>query len=232
MKKDMEAFARRASVNALAQMTYNCNGSTPGLFEGHTEEIHKLMTSSIYDLDWQVKIEALKFWEKFVEKHLISFDDGPNMMATDATQDFTKKRKLEDDANLVKEKVEILSKCGLVEVLFVAKEDCDKLVQQKALEMLKVLKAIFGKSGNCEQCETKISKFELEINTGISLNYFKENFLHILEDMDTDKLLENASKSTDSYENNLESLVDDILISMDANIDEDVDSNSASVDCY
>lgn len=230
--QDTEAFARRAAMKLLLSWHQR------DLLPARSQDIMKVMRDAIHDLDWEVKLIVLDYWEIIVTETLNSGlekdRDVPSYAASVVVHQPTS-----DSGPSLTDNLTTLCQCGCADLLLAATEDCDRVVQLKALEILKHIHTVTSKhnfddlkmdrssdSQNTKQNGQQCSEDATSLTT--------KDFLSRLSSLDFRTLLAEAEKSTDPYACNPETLLDDIIASMVRSHDEgsNDDDDAFAIDCY
>ena len=148
---DTEAFARRSAVQLLSTWLDNPKFDDCLLFShGNNvtvpcQVVQKLLHVAIGDLDWEVKLQALGFWEKLLESD--RFDSQETA-------------------------IRLLGMSGAGKDLMAAAQDHDKAVKQKSTTILKyVCNRIPSCKHRIELMERVVQDFSLELS---SINLHEE----------------------------------------------------------
>ena len=203
--QDTEAFARRAGMKLL--LSWHRGDVMPS----KSNDIRKVMIQGIHDLDWEVKLTVLDYWEAFV-KDALQMEAVPESAAG----------VVPSSSSCQSEALRTICQCGCSQVLLDATVDCDRAVQAKGLGILKQIHSCSSNSALTPGGKSDISTVE--------------GFMCRLSAMDFDTLLREAKSSTDQYVSNPEALLDDILASMAPverqHHETDEEADALAVDCY
>ena len=223
---DPEAFARRAAVHTMIELS----DIDP---RRSTVVISKLTN----DMDWEVKMAALGFWEKEVSSKLFKCSNLPSYAVDVEDQNGVKRKADEKEKDL--KSLQQMCDCRCANALMIYVTDPDKKVKLKACQLLNLVK-----ENALDNIEPKKLKEDLTKSNGdtghaatIQINLHNsltvDFFVQWLKEQDLTKLEIEASRSIDEYADNPGSLLEDILLSVGVdNSVEGEEDNAASVDCY
>ncbi|KAI8500136.1 hypothetical protein Bbelb_224530 [Branchiostoma belcheri] len=149
----------------------------------HASRVLQILQAVSKDLDWEVKLAALRFWEHVIAHYLPGFSAGavstgqsPNHSSRgqDGGSDVQSSCMEAGDTNW-SHAVENLSSHGCLQLLVEAADDYDRPVSEKACRMLKELKAMM----TSQDQSVKETDFEaiLQMKTG------GDSFKSLLEDI-------------------------------------------------
>ena len=229
IQNDTEAFARRAAIDLLVKLwTHDLVDST------RSHDIEKVMQNAIYDFDWEVKLRVLAFWEQ-VQGAL-----GPQPVKRDGM-----KRGHDDVINVLQPLCDCGGLTVLLEAFddydkAVQKKACVMLKTLKTSCALNDIEPIpedakYSKTDTIEDadavCQEAVSETMCDtvdicgqdsVNEhGVSETTKKvagrdvAEFIRWLRSVDLDRVCDRADQSVDGYADNPESLVDDLLTSLD-----------------
>lgn len=240
---DTEAFARRAALGTI------CDWVHMNQFSTDHAHIYDTLCILIKDMDWQVKLKVLNFWENQYNQLKINIEnskaDTPSYAVELSIEN--NKRKIENhdtDCKALIDKLQEFGKKGGLYVILMGSQDYDQSVQHQACKLLESVKHLCEESGvdlpgcshpkrkmlskniepvNMDTTSSDIPTSKLDIKQDIGVLDFLEN----VENIDLKKMLDLTSQSIDEYQRNPEMLLQDILISLKPNEDED-----NAIDCY
>ncbi|XP_019615096.1 PREDICTED: BRCA1-associated ATM activator 1-like isoform X2 [Branchiostoma belcheri] len=202
---DSHRVAEAIVGEATYDLVVTCSDRSPGVKQlplaaeptnQHASRVLQILQAVSKDLDWEVKLAALRFWEHVIAHYLPGFSAGavstgqsPNHSSRgqDGGSDVQSSCMEAGDTNW-SHAVENLSSHGCLQLLVEAADDYDRPVSEKACRMLKELKAMMtsqDQSVNLEQ---------------------QEDFLRYLRETDFEAILQ-MKTGGDSFE----SLLEDIL---------------------
>lgn len=139
LKNETEAIARCEAATLISKI-YVHRGFTDSILQ----QIYEVMSqAAVVDLHWEVKLNALLFWEKVINNHLQNqgMIDGtfPNVTFSKEHRKIVTLNEAEVKARLNKVLVQ-LSECKCLSVLmFAMQDDCDFEVSKKAVEITQKL---------------------------------------------------------------------------------------------
>ena len=226
--EDSQGFARRATICTLTawlevfpwlqtglnlDIKSSCDANGLEHASGAASRIRQGVSSAMLDLDWEVKLGALQFWETFINLYISrsldiicqnKIDDEKGDMISESCKPLIKLRQLLKQEELISKLSKVL-------------EDEDRTVALKACQMLLSLQDI-------------IQSHPLIKNNTLSeescLEEFRRKSLKELEELSLDELLEVKMKVVDGYEEHPVSLLEDILA-----VTQQKDANIL-LDCY
>ncbi|XP_006814748.1 integrator complex assembly factor BRAT1-like [Saccoglossus kowalevskii] len=206
---DTEAFPRRAAVDVflkwltkhpqIRSYLLSSNYSTYKIGhkveedagESNTEHrsVFSIMLQASHDLDFEVKLSVLNFWEVIIHHYLPCF----------ATKNLTES---------IWDELYHIQKTGCLEGLQSSSDDHDRVVAEKACTILITLKELIVKGLDGKDKNALTVKHKLDIK-----------FIDFLLKTDLDRILSEKSRSVDIYEWNPLALIDDMLYSSESNDD-------------
>ena len=248
LQKDTEAFPRRCVIKLLTKWLQ------ADTLSNHTKMIQSAVNDAIHDLDWEVKLSVLQFWQQVISDKLT--DGSCSVPAYAAGLSVANKRVEHKDGMALLEEI---CEMGGWKCLLVGIRDYDQSVRHKACSILVEVKfhckqVILSNQDSTEpprkqHCPSLAAARNFNVVTDLTipdsihaspkmneqsdvwdqdtLNIATTGqFLHFLESVNLDRLAAETSESTDDYVRNPMSLLDDILISLGKDDDEN------AVDCY
>jgi len=251
IQNDTEAFARRAAIDLLAKLwRQDLVDST------RSHDIEKVMQNAIYDFDWEVKLRVLTFWEQ-VQGAL-----GPQPVKPDGT-----KRGHDDITSVLQPLCDCGGLTVLLEAFddydkAVQKKACVMLRTLKTSYALNDIEPIpedakYSKTDTIEDadavCQEAVSQTMCDtvavcgqdsVNEhGVSKTTKKvasrdvAEFIRWLSSVDLDSVCVHADQSIDGYADNPQSLVDDLLTSLEriehmTDTDGEESGEENVIDCY
>ncbi|XP_071797028.1 BRCA1-associated ATM activator 1-like [Asterias amurensis] len=225
--EDSQGFARRATICTLTawlevfpwlqtglnlDIKSSCDANGLEHASGAASRIRQGVSSAMLDLDWEVKLGALHFWETFINLYISRSLDARQNKIDDEKGDVIG----ESCTPLIKLR-QLLKQEELISKLSKVLEDEDRTVALKACQMLLSLRDLIQ------------SHPSIQNNTSSEescLEEFRRDSLKELKKLSLDELLEVKMKVVDGYEEHPVSLLEDILA-----VTQQKDANIL-LDCY
>lgn len=250
---DAETFSRRAAMELIVSL----HASRLMPFEERTFE--NVMLLAVSDSDWDIKLNAVTFWDAFAKDLFINrYSSGGTMLNASSDLSYLMKG---------------LTESGCLKALITAAEDCDKSVQLLGLKALKNVKEQSANwvklTLNGEETDSSTSIEQLSSNNFNEeptsageplrdiLSYLKFDqiqandekdrvppnaisLLRCLASLDLDSSIIGAETSTDGHDGRPESLLNDLVMSLVMPVtygsgftsSEEEDDDEMAVDCY
>lgn len=144
LQQDSEALARRAAAKALTLITQS--GHFPCDLDRNV--LYRYMSSAaLSDLDWEVKLQALDFWQCIIDESLTQQGmlDGafPELTFSKGKQKIVRLDTKEIRSRLQTALSE-LGSCGCLYVLLQLVDDCDAPVREKSIRLLHHLRDVLA----------------------------------------------------------------------------------------
>ena len=223
--EDSEGFARRAALEVI------CSWSEKPAFSPQQAQIGAIINSSIHDLDWEVKLLVLKYWEEQLER-LTSPQPSVPDNATGLNPDGSAESSLEA--------LKGLGESGCYKTIATAFQDHDPSVQHKAYAITDKLCSNLKEQSQYDILSSDVNsdndtsgeplaKRKCPDSTSskcVSGPHSLSEFLYLVEGLDLNRCLKESAQSTDEYQRNPLTLLDDILTSLRQN------SEDNAIDCY
>ena len=181
-------------------------------------EIAQGVCHAYKDLDWEVKLRGLEFWEAVIDS-FISFQGSSREKAS-----LRSKASVEEEIDVenMKELFQLLFDMGALNILNEVLNDCDVMVCEKALEVLASLQNIANPEGIYNEQSIKTS-WEFQESLGKSFDV--EKFEEVLHSADFLSLTKSTEAADNSVKSNPVSFIQDIILAA-SHQDENL------LDCY
>ena len=170
------------------------------------------------DLDWEVKLRGLEFWEAVIDS-FISFQGSSREKAS-----LRSKASVEEEIDVenMKELFQLLFDMGALNILNEVLNDCDVMVCEKALEVLASLQNIANPEGMYNEQSIKTSwEFQESLGKSFDLETFKD----VLRSADFPSLTQSNEAADSLVRSDPVSFIQDIILAA-SHQDENL------LDCY
>ena len=236
LQTDTEAFPRRAAAKFLLE-AYKKNLLSPS----QKSFVYKTFVNVVNsDLDWEVKILAVSFWENVISTEVVS--EMPHPAYAIGLPVFSRNQCQACKICSLLKKFEILSQLGCMDSLLTAYRDCDHSVREKASEVLS--KLVFSDQQDQDFIVKRTCRKSEIAKEGADLfncctgdcckNHNRDSSKHVgsailktLTEVNLKKNLNESETYCDLYTQNPLLLIEDILADSEENEDED-----KIIDCY
>ena len=221
---------RRKDGEFISPVVCGCNVSVPEELSA-ASRIRKGVSAAMFDLDWEVKLGALTFWETLIDMY-VPVRNGSKCLDTDRReQDDLEKRSnlgnvttgydiIHEPSTSMLNLMQLLKEEEIINRLGKVLEDEDRTVALKACQMLLNLQNILPVHSLSERTRSSDARAEDE-----DMEEFRRRCRKELEEMSLERVLEAKMKVVDGYEEHPLSLLQDILA-----VRQGQDSNV--LDCY
>ena len=181
-------------------------------------EIARSVCHACKDLDWEVKLRGLEFWEAVIDS-FISFQGSSREKAS-----LRSKASVEEEIDVenMKELFQLLFDMGALNMLNEVLNDCDVMVCEKALEVLASLQNIANPEGMYNEQSIKTS-WEFQESLGKSFDC--EKFKDVLRSGDFPSLTQSNEAADSLVRSDPVSFIQDIILAA-SHQDENL------LDCY
>lgn len=180
-------------------------------------EIARSVCHACQDLDWEVKLRGLEFWEAVIDS-FISFQGSRESASIRSKASIENKIDVEN----IKELFQLLFDMGALNILSEVLNDCDVMVCEKALELLASLQNIANPEGIYNEQSIKTS-WEFQESLGKSFDFDK--FKDVLRSADFLSLTQCNEAADSSVRSDPVSFIQDIILAA-SHQDENL------LDCY
>ena len=181
-------------------------------------EIARSVCHACKDLDWEVKLRGLEFWEAVIDS-FVSFQGSSREKAS-----LRSKASVEEEIDVenMKELFQLLFDMGALNILNEVLNDCDVMVCEKALEVLASLQNIANPEGMYNEQSIKTS-WEFQESLGKSFDC--EKFKDVLRSADFPSLTQSNEAADNLVRSDPVSFIQDIILAA-SHQDENL------LDCY
>ena len=231
MNSDTSEFPRRSAVRILHGWYKS------GILAEDWPKVTSQLPVTSLDADWEVKLEVLQFWESILKNHCSELESqekcGEDLNSEGHLYNNTsftsceeiQERNKDLSGNQKMSLFRFIVDYKLCDSLTLGFNDPERTVKLKACQMAKNILKLLSESHFLQE-----DQFGDSYDKDFGDKFYE--FINMIKNMDLDVIILECNKSTDEYCREPESLLDDVIASLQMAAHPDEDDQNVIIDCY